>query len=46
VLYPAQSWGNEDEYWEKYHQLANRFADNFKKYADATPQAVLAAGPG
>jgi phosphoenolpyruvate carboxykinase (ATP) len=45
VLYPAQAWGHEDEYWEKYHQLANRFADNFKKFIDATPPEVIAAGP-
>jgi phosphoenolpyruvate carboxykinase (ATP) len=45
VLYPAEAWGSEDEYWEKYRQLANRFTDNFKKFADATPPEVIAAGP-
>jgi phosphoenolpyruvate carboxykinase (ATP) len=45
VLNPALAWGDEDAYWTKYHKLANRFADNFKKFADATPAEVIAAGP-
>lgn len=45
VLYPAQSWPSEDEYWHKYRQLATRYIDNFKKYAPECPPEVVAAGP-
>jgi phosphoenolpyruvate carboxykinase (ATP) len=45
VLYPAHSWQNEDEYWNKYHQLASRFVSNMKKFETETPQEVIAAGP-
>ncbi len=45
VLYPAESWPSENEYWNKYRQLAARYIDNFKKFApEATPE-VRAAGP-
>jgi phosphoenolpyruvate carboxykinase (ATP) len=45
VLYPAESWPNQEEYNKKYRQLAARFIDNFKKFApDATPE-VVASGP-
>ncbi len=45
VLYPARSWASEDEYWSKYRQLATRYLDNFKRFADGCPPEVLAAGP-
>lgn len=45
VLYPAQSWPSEDEYWNKYRQLAARYIDNFKKFAPESPPEVRAAGP-
>ena len=45
VLYPAQRWPSEDEYWHKYKQLAARFIDNFKKFAPACPPEVIKAGP-
>jgi phosphoenolpyruvate carboxykinase (ATP) len=45
VLYPAQSWPSETEYWDKYHQLATRYIDNFKKFAPECPPEVRAAGP-
>ncbi len=45
VLYPAQSWPSEQEYWDKYRQLANRFVDNFKKFAPECSPEVQAAGP-
>lgn len=45
VLYPGQSWTNEDDYWKRYRQLAARYIDNFKKFsANCTPE-VRAAGP-
>jgi phosphoenolpyruvate carboxykinase (ATP) len=45
VLYPAQRWPSEDEYWHKYKQLAARFIDNFKKFAPDCPPEVIEAGP-
>ncbi len=45
VLYPAESWASQDEYWRKYRQLASRFIDNFKKFAADCPQEVREAGP-
>ncbi len=45
VLDPSSSWSNRDEYWKKYRQLAMRFIENFRKFADACPPEVLAAGP-
>ncbi len=45
VLDPSSSWPDKDEYWKKYRQLAARFVDNIKKFKDATPPEVMAAGP-
>jgi phosphoenolpyruvate carboxykinase (ATP) len=45
VLYPAQSWPREEEYWKKYRQLAARYIDNFKKFAPDCPPEVTAVGP-
>jgi len=45
VLYPAQSWPKEEEYWRKYRQLAARFADNFRKFEPDCPPEVTASGP-
>ncbi len=45
VLNPSSSWSNKHEYDKKYRQLAARFIENFKKFEDSTPPAVLEAGP-
>jgi phosphoenolpyruvate carboxykinase (ATP) len=45
VLYPAESWPSEDEYWNKYRQLATRYIDNFIKFSHDCPHDVLRAGP-
>jgi phosphoenolpyruvate carboxykinase (ATP) len=45
VLYPARSWPSEDEYWNRYRQLAAQYAGNFAKFAPETPPEVAAAGP-
>ena len=45
VLYPASSWGGQDEYMGKYRALASRFIDNFKKFQDFCAPEVLASGP-
>ncbi|HTX89916.1 MAG TPA: phosphoenolpyruvate carboxykinase (ATP) [Anaerolineales bacterium] len=44
VLYPARAWHSEEEYWNKYKQLASRFVSNMKRFDD-TPAEVVAAGP-
>jgi phosphoenolpyruvate carboxykinase (ATP) len=45
VLYPAEAWPNEQEYWKRYRQLAARYIDNFKKFAANCPPEVVDAGP-
>jgi phosphoenolpyruvate carboxykinase (ATP) len=45
VLYPARAWPDEDEYWDRYRQLAAQYAGNFAKFAPETPPEVAAAGP-
>jgi phosphoenolpyruvate carboxykinase (ATP) len=45
VLYPAESWPSKDEYNDKYKQLAARFVDNFKKFAQECPPEVRESGP-
>jgi phosphoenolpyruvate carboxykinase (ATP) len=42
---PDSSWPSRQEYDQKYHQLAARFADNFKKFAQECPPDVVEAGP-
>ena len=34
MLDPSTSWGNQDEYWQRYDALAARYIENFKLYAD------------
>ena len=45
VLDPASSWGSRDEHAAAYRQLAARFIENFKKFADDVTPEVRAAGP-
>ena len=45
VLDPASSWGSRDEYERAYRELAARFIDNFRKFADDVSPEVRAAGP-
>ena len=45
VLAPSTSWPNAKEYDKKYHQLASRFVDNFKKFASDCPPELAEAGP-
>ncbi len=45
VLDPASSWSSKDAYIKRYRALAARFIDNFKKYEEAVPAEILAAGP-
>ena len=45
ILNPASSWPDSSRYMEKYRELARRFIENFKKFADRCPPEVLKAGP-
>ena len=45
ILDPSTLWTNKHEYDEKYHQLAARFVENFKKFEGDTPREVIKAGP-
>ncbi|MCI0521250.1 MAG: phosphoenolpyruvate carboxykinase (ATP) [Chloroflexi bacterium] len=45
VMNPAVAWPSQEAYMKRYRALAARFIDNFKKFADAAPPEVIAAGP-
>jgi len=45
VLIPENSWGNKDDYWQKYDSLAARYIENFKLYQDGVTEDVIKAGP-
>jgi len=45
VFDPAKSWPSKEAYNDKYRQLAARFVENFKKFADDSPPEVCDAGP-
>lgn len=45
VLRPESSWHDPAAYQERYRDLAMRFIDNFKQFADGCPPEVLACGP-
>lgn len=45
VLDPSSSWGNKEEYWQKYDALAARFVENFKLFEKGCSDQVIAAGP-
>ena len=45
ILFPAQSWSNEGDYWDEYRQLASRFVANFRRYAPECPPEIEQAGP-
>jgi phosphoenolpyruvate carboxykinase (ATP) len=45
VLYPASAWPSEEQYFDRYHQLASRFINNFRKFASQCPPALAEAGP-
>ncbi|MDP2303557.1 MAG: phosphoenolpyruvate carboxykinase (ATP) [Ignavibacteria bacterium] len=45
VLEPSNSWGNKEEYWNKYDALAARFIENFKVFKKVCSQEVINAGP-
>lgn len=45
VLIPENSWGNKQDYWDKYDGLAARYIENFKLFEDGVPDEVKNAGP-
>ena len=45
VLEPWSSWPSREEYDRRYRDLAMRFIQNFAKFTDGTPQAVIDSGP-
>ena len=45
VLDPAGSWPSREVYMQRYHELAARFVDNFKKFESGCTPEVIAAGP-
>jgi phosphoenolpyruvate carboxykinase (ATP) len=45
VLEPWSSWPTRAEYDKRYRDLAQRFIENFAKFADGTTQDVIDAGP-
>ncbi|MFQ5692533.1 MAG: phosphoenolpyruvate carboxykinase (ATP), partial [Nitrospinota bacterium] len=45
ILKPANAWKDEKTYRAKARELAKRFEENFRNYADQATDAVKAAGP-
>jgi len=45
ILDPVSSWPDKEAYQKRYHSLAIRFVDNFKKFAADSPPEVVASGP-
>ncbi len=45
VFDPSSSWGDKKEYDNKYRQLAARFIENFRKFADEVTPEVRNSGP-
>ncbi|OFX37044.1 MAG: phosphoenolpyruvate carboxykinase (ATP) [Bacteroidetes bacterium GWA2_32_17] len=45
VFEPSNAWGNKDEYWKKFDDLAARYIENFKLFKDEVPQEILKAEP-
>ena len=45
VLTPRNTWKDPEAYDQKARDLARRFNENFKKYADGVSEAVRAVAP-
>jgi phosphoenolpyruvate carboxykinase (ATP) len=45
VLNPRNTWSNPDAYDDQAYDLAQKFNDNFQKYAEGTPDEIKAAAP-
>lgn len=45
VLIPRETWSDVEAYDDKAYELAQRFNDNFQKYAEGTSREIKAAAP-
>jgi len=45
VLNPSLAWPSKNEYNTRYHDLAARFIDNFRKFEDQSDPEIKASGP-
>lgn len=45
VLNPASSWPSQENYMQRYRELASRFIDNFKKYSSQATSDYERVGP-
>jgi phosphoenolpyruvate carboxykinase (ATP) len=45
ILDPRQTWDDKDAYDRQARELANLFADNFKKFESEVDEEVKKAGP-
>jgi phosphoenolpyruvate carboxykinase (ATP) len=45
VLQPRNTWADKEAYDRQARDLASRFNENFKKYADGVSEAVRAVAP-
>jgi phosphoenolpyruvate carboxykinase (ATP) len=45
VLIPKNTWDDGNAYDVQAARLAEMFNENFKKFAEGTPDAITAAGP-
>jgi ATP-dependent phosphoenolpyruvate carboxykinase len=41
VVDELSPWPSKDEHSRKYKELASRFVENMKKFADQTPEEVI-----
>ncbi|NNF59299.1 MAG: phosphoenolpyruvate carboxykinase (ATP) [Rhodothermaceae bacterium] len=45
ILQPRNTWDDSEAYDEQRNKLAQRFAENFKKYEEGASEAIKEAGP-
>ncbi|MBB6445781.1 phosphoenolpyruvate carboxykinase (ATP) [Bacillus benzoevorans] len=45
VLQPNQTWENQEEYYAKAKELANKFRENFNKFKNVAPEIIEKGGP-
>ena len=45
ILNPENTWSDKKEYKEKANYLANKFVENFKKYANFADESILSGAP-
>lgn len=45
VLDPSRLWADKNEYMKSYRDLAQKYAENFKKFEDGVSNDIISAGP-